>query len=149
MTKSLTEQWKDGELPDRCYYVVHRTNKFPGDDEIEIVGTEYLKHLRNFNGTDRAEVLAPVPSYQTWKEFQQHFVDSLELEVKLKKAYEELEKQSIEIVGLKTEKEQLVRKTEQLEKQLAIATKALKKLTRDCNKWELARKALKEIEEVK
>ena len=28
-------------------------------------------------------------------------------------------------------------------------TKALKKLTRDCNKWEIARKALKEMEGVK
>ena len=33
--------------------------------------------------------------------------------------------------------------------QLAIAVKALKKLTRHCDKWEVARKALKDMEEVR
>ncbi len=41
-----------------------------------------------------------------------------------------------------------LRELSKLEKKLAIATKALKKLTRDCNRWGLARRALKEIEEV-
>lgn len=36
-----------------------------------------------------------------------------------------------------------------LQKKLEIATKALKKLTRDCNKWGIAREALKEMEGVK
>jgi len=34
----------------------------------------------------------------------------------------------------------------EMKKQLCIATKALKKLTRDCNKWGIAREALKEME---
>lgn len=36
-----------------------------------------------------------------------------------------------------------------LEKKLEIATKALKKLTRHCDQWEIAREALKEMEELK
>jgi len=42
-----------------------------------------------------------------------------------------------------------LRELSKLEKKLAIATKALKKLTRDCNRWGIARRAIQEIEEVK
>ena len=57
MTKSLTEQWKDGELEDGYYYVVE---KWSGKIEIndyydgcwQDLKEEYIK-----------EVLAPVPSY--------------------------------------------------------------------------------------
>jgi len=61
MTKTLTEQWREGTLPDGCYYVRFFTTK---QTHIEICGSEFLGNLAEFNGTDRAEVLAPVPSYQ-------------------------------------------------------------------------------------
>ena len=155
MTKTLTEQWREGTLPAGYYYIIANTKArnqviFYLPENTNTDGAVIKGEV--VNGEDGGwvvEVLGPVPSYQTWKEFQQYFVDSLELEVKLKKAYEELEKQSIEIVGLKTEKEQLVSKTEQLEKQLSIATKALKEYAELNIVGEEAREALKEMEGVK
>lgn len=67
MTKTLTEQWRDGTLPEGCYYVRFFTTKQP---YIEICGSEYLGNLAEFNGTDRAEVLAPVPSYDEYQKLQ-------------------------------------------------------------------------------
>ena len=92
MTKSLTEQWKDGELPVGTYYILD------SDGQAVIDKSVCIGEL--WDNTDIKEVLAPVPNYQTWKEFQQHFVDKTELEVKLKEAYEQLEQASIKVVEL-------------------------------------------------
>ena len=76
MTKSLTEKWKDGELEDDVYYVKFYTTNPP---HIMEVGTEYLETLSKFNGTDRAEVLAPVPSYEEWKRLQEQLDEANEV----------------------------------------------------------------------
>jgi len=73
MTKTLTKQWKDGELEDDVYYVKFYTTNPP---HIMEVGTEYLETLSKFNGTDRAEVLAPVPSYEEWKRLQEQLKEA-------------------------------------------------------------------------
>ena len=136
MTKTLTEQWRDGKLPDGCYYIVHRTNKFPGNDEIEIVGTEYLKTLSEFNGTDRAEVLAPVPSYEEYQDIIQQNVNQ---ESAIETYIEEIKR---------------------LQEQLEISIKALKDCYNDMKYWavlthrnqrilNVIKKALKEMEGVK
>lgn len=95
MTKTLTEQWREGTLS-MGYYYVSRPTRYGGE------AIKYLDDDCSFGlGEDIIqEVLAPVPSYKTWKAFQQHFVDKTELEVKLKKAYEQLEQQSIKVVEL-------------------------------------------------
>ena len=95
MTKTLTEQWKKKELKDGDYYVLNKAGDIVCDYYIEILG-----HFDSVLTENVKEVLAPVPDYQTWKDFQQHFVDKLELEVKLKKAYEQLEQESIKVVEL-------------------------------------------------
>lgn len=98
MTKTLTEQWKDGTLPRGGYYIklldgsIKQTNY---DNISKVFDTELFQYSVSVK-----EVLAPVPDYQTWKDFQQHFVDKLELEVKLKKAYEQLEQESIKVVEI-------------------------------------------------
>ena len=94
MTKSLTEQWKDGELDGGFYYVNRTDSKFDYHYILGKTEPDYMEVLRI------KEVLAPVHNYQTWKEFQQHFVDKTELEVKLKEAYEQLEQASIKVVEL-------------------------------------------------
>jgi len=125
MTKSLTEQWREGTLSMGYYYV--STPPSYGGEKIK-----YLDDDCCFGLDDDIiqKVLAPVPSYDEYKE--------------------------------------LVSKTEQLEKQLAIATKALKyyaeckhinldliSVPDDCADFEVfedgehARQALKEIEVVK
>ena len=128
MTKTLTEQWKDGELPDGTYYI---RCVDVGDNYISCNEEEYEKidtysgfdeHFIETNNDEIVEVLAPVPSYDEHK--------------------------------------QLVSKTEQLEKKLEMATKALKRYSKDDYYSEgggrsvnpypnIARKALKEMEGVK
>lgn len=64
----LTDKWKKGELPAEWYYV-----KFDTTDNIYI--TFYAKSERHFNycgihipEDEITEVLAPVPSYNEWKD---------------------------------------------------------------------------------
>ena len=61
MTKTLTEQWREGTLPDGYYYT-----KGAFDDDI------YISHLDYEIEEDKRlpveEVLAPVPSYEEYKE---------------------------------------------------------------------------------
>jgi hypothetical protein len=115
MTKTLTEKWKDGELPEGFYYVLLRDSN---DIYIRYLDqTKYSVYFECFK-----EVLAPVPSYYEYEE--------------------------------------LVSKTEELQKKLGIATKALEYYADENNycQWALdedgdlpeeAREALKEMEGVK
>lgn len=111
MTKTLTEQWREGTLEDGFYYIkknlcgikdIKTEELFSG--EFCTVPNEYIE-----------EVLEPVPSYDEYQ--------------------------------------QLVSKAEQLEKRLAIATKALKDVS--LSLWDemecrsCAKKALKEMKGVK
>ena len=73
MSKELTEKWKNGKLEDDVYYVKFYTTNPPN---IMEVGTEYLETLRKFNGTDRAEVLAPVPSYEELQKLKERIADA-------------------------------------------------------------------------
>lgn len=106
MTKTLTEQWKDGTLEQRYYYVQYNGNPKPF---VEIELKNFLCDLAKAKDSDKIEVLAPVPSYVKYNE--------------------------------------LVQKMHILEKQLAIATKALKKYMTFCR--HPAEEALKEMEGVK
>jgi hypothetical protein len=58
MTKTLTKQWKDGELPREFYYIRDRRKEV------------YLSCLIDYK-TEKGwvkEVLAPVPSYEEYRE---------------------------------------------------------------------------------
>ena len=112
MTKTLTEQFRDGSFECGVYYCKVKDD---GEEETKKLllyhdGCEHgyaqqFGYEEDFPYEDILEVLAPVPDYQTWKAFQQHFVDKTELEVKLKKAYEQLEQQSIKVVELQEQLE--------------------------------------------
>ena len=54
-----------------------------------------------------------------------------------------------QIVNIQNDLDVVFAEVVKLQKKLEIATKTLKKLTRHCDKWETARKALKEMEGVK
>lgn len=125
MTKTLTEQWREGTLPFGNYYI-----NIVGDVErVDFFDGLEWERTKDF-GIE--EVLAPVPDYMDCKKLR---YDSIELDKAKIKIYE------------------LVSKTEQLEKKLAIAIKALKEINvrsqRDWNEYDCmgcARKALYDIE---
>lgn len=114
MTKTLTEQWREGTLESGWYYVVIEWN-----DEIRMLyfeGDYFLDTDVPLDNDNIKEVLDAVPSYEEYME--------------------------------------LVSKCRQLEKRLAIATKALKEYAEiETDDWidsqEVARKALKKMKGVK
>lgn len=65
MSKELTEQWRDGTLPQGWYYV-----KLP--EEIIIANIYQLKQLDLVNDADEIEVIAPVPGYKEYNELLRH-----------------------------------------------------------------------------
>ena len=120
MTKTLTEQWNDGTLEQKYYYVKFDCKPKPF---VEIELKNFLLDLVKVKDRDNIEVLAAVPTYA-------EFVDLMS---------------NLEYIDKYRE---LVRKTDKLTKQLAIATKALKEYGR-CENGSFANKALALIKEVK
>jgi hypothetical protein len=59
----LTEQWKKGELSGRWYWVEYSVDGING---VEMM--KYIPELNGFSFTIIKQVLAPVPSYEEWKE---------------------------------------------------------------------------------
>ena len=98
MNKSLTEKWKDGELPEGTYYVMFLCGRY---------GTYEFEKLKGFGfDNDLAyikEVLAPVPSYEEYKEL-------LDLNV-----YDKLQKENKKLA---TKCHQLVTKCNRLEEEV-------------------------------
>lgn len=128
MTKTLTEQWREGKLPDGKYYIKLEPNFTERYDVGYSEGGDFVL----YNIEDIEEVLAPVPDYMDCKRLMN---DSIELDKAKIKIYE------------------LVSKTDKLEKKLKIAKKALKDIQvrsqRDWNEYDCmgcARKALYDIE---
>lgn len=131
MTKTLTEQWREGTLSDGEYYVKD------WDGKIDWFVTKNKILWRDENNpmyaSERIEVLAPVPSYDDYNE--------------LKQSNKYLKS------GIETREKQI----ELLQKSLGIATKALKGVSLWANTGNggemavkrLCDKALKEMEGVK
>ena len=88
MTKSLTEQWREGTLEFGFYYV-----SFP-NEEPQIYSSEYLKNYVNVKDSDNIEVLALVPSYDEYMELVRNSDEAVtnchQLEKKLEIALEVL-----------------------------------------------------------
>lgn len=63
MTKSLTEQWREGTLPLGTYYILN----INGVEEID----KSVAIGELWNNTDLKEVLAPVPSYEEYKKLKE------------------------------------------------------------------------------
>ena len=133
MSKELTEKWKNGELDCGWYYI--KIYWGAGYDTIFDYNTANGE-FADFGKKAVKEVLAPVPSYEDYRELLIK-TEQLEkrLEVSKKEHYRTLE-------------------------QLRIATKALKRIdppninfedynNRAISLWEIAYKALKEMEGVK
>ena len=103
MSKELTEQWRNGTLEQKYYYVKYFGNGQKPFVEIEL--KNFMLDLVKVNDSDKIEVLAPVPTYD---------------EFLILSDFKKIEKDSID---------NLVKiHTENLEKRLEIATKALKEM---------------------
>ena len=101
MTKSLTEQWKDGKLDYGWYYI-----EVYWGAGYDIVFDNYNKttgEFADFGKKQIANVLAPVPSYNEYKRLQER--------------NEKLEKMAFHYTP--EEWNTMLRKIERLEKQLA------------------------------
>lgn len=84
MTKTLTEQWRNGTLHDGYYYV-----KLP--EEIIIANIYQLKQLDLVNDADEIEVLAAVPTYNEFVQQRDFVKDHLKVlieNMKLKKQHD-------------------------------------------------------------
>lgn len=124
MTKTLTEQWRDGTLPEGWYYVVREW-----DDEIRMLyfeGDYFLDTDVPLDNDNIKEVLGPVPDYMDCKGL----------------IYD-----SINLADARKRIDELVSKTDKLEKKLEIANKALKKYMTFCR--HPAEEAIKEMKGIK
>ena len=131
MTKTLTEQWRDGTLPLNHYYVKTKSGRYGINHTV--LSFDRDKPRTRIEYSDRTEeVIAPVPSYE-------QFIGLMDDSKELDKAYD---------------------KINLLEKKLEIAIKALKRIdspniifddyrNRGIDLWEIAHNALKEMEGVK
>lgn len=146
MTKTLTEQWREGTLPQGWYYVKTPCEEikklYCGNGEsLELDDSEtsgYYFFHRNLN-KEQVEVLAPVPDYKMFQFLigEQKFTEEM-LENIINIRTEELLKLNAEYI----------KRVKKLEKKLEIATKALKEYER-CENGSYAHKALALIKEVK
>ena len=138
MTKTLTEQWREGTLPEDTYYVRFICGRYGVYDFEQFKGFGFDNDLAYIE-----EILAPVPSYDEYCLLTKKAERADYLDEKLK---------------YYTPEECLIIKG--LEKRLAIATKALKDCYNDMKYWavlthrnqrilSVIKKALKEMEGVK
>ena len=123
MTKTLTEQWKNGELDYGYYYLQTKD----GERRIDRTTCDIVSSIYLWTQTDKnyiQEVLAPVPSYSEFQALK----DNCEFtHTRLKGTHQ---------------------KIDQLEKKLEIATNALDEYKR-CENGSYANKGLALIKEVK
>ena len=120
MTKTLTEQWREGTLPRGAYYV----NRL-GEVRIYLVTYEDDKNTHEIY-----EVLAPVPSYDEYQLLKKE-IDSLK---------EQIHSMLFTDDVVQERYDKAVQKMHILEKRLAIATTALKEYAEegnwcDCSDW--------------
>ena len=158
MTKTLTEQWREGKLPEGWYYVKTPCEKikklYCGDGEsLELEDPEtagYYFFHRDLN-KGPVEALSPVPDYKMFQFLmgEQKFTEEM-LENIINIRTEEL----LKLNG------DYIKRVKKLEKKLEIATKALKRIdppniifddykNRSIELWEIAHNALKEMAGVK
>ena len=119
MTKTLTEQWREGTLPDGKYYIKLEPNFTERYDIGYSEGGDFVL----YNIEDIEEVLAPVPSYKDYKKLR---------ELPLKCFQLEEDNSALMVIN-----KDMCKEIERLQKQLAIATKALKKYADEEN-WRTA-----------
>lgn len=132
MTKSLTEKWKNGELPDGHYYVQY-------DKCSPFIKDAYgMIELKRCIDSEKIEVLAPVPSYDEYNKLRKLPLKCFQLEE---------DNSALMVIN-----KDMCKEIKRLQKQLEIATKALKEINKNYRftvAQDVVYKALKEMEGVK
>lgn len=122
MKKTLTEQWREGKLPENTYYVRFICGRYGIYEFEQFKGFGFDNDLAYIK-----EVLAPVPSYDKIKEMSQR-VGRLELDNGVL---------DDELKELATKNDTLAMENGRLEKKLKIAKKALKDIqVRSQRNWD-------------
>lgn len=76
---TLTEQWKKGELEGGFYYVYLKHLEM-----FDIAGSSTLSGILERGNENSIEVLAPVPSYEEWKQLHKFLEEFNALEISVK-----------------------------------------------------------------
>lgn len=74
MTKTLTEQWRNEELPINLYYVIDNLGRETIGNDCGI--RDMMVDAFNGGNIFIKEVLAPVPSYDEYKKLQERLADA-------------------------------------------------------------------------
>ena len=122
---TLTEQWKKGELENGWYYV-----RTPNSIEM----WEYIKQAHGFGYNEREwveEVLAPVPSYEEWKNVTNCFDYEHKTYVSMVEENQRLRKWCEEFNALDVAKE-----NQQLKELLYKCREKLDELDYGCEVWQ-------------
>lgn len=75
MTKTLTEQWREGTLPEGYYYVLYadQSDNYPSCDTEDYDDIDYWNGCEwHYDNDPVVEVLGPVPSYDEWKQAKEN-----------------------------------------------------------------------------
>ena len=78
MTKTLTEQWREGTLPEDCYYILTKNGHIRKDRTCYYSYTEEQCFCFTSN-KDIEEVISAVPSYDEIKRLQEQLNEANEL----------------------------------------------------------------------
>ena len=129
MTKTLTEQWREGTLTGGFYYIQLKDERWPLIDHTDYNLLSHKIEWKDFDWRAVEEVIEEVPCYEEYKDL---YDSNKQLMSHIKTCEQQIER---------------------LQEQLAIATKALKEYA-NCKPTEwmscvTADKALKEMEGVK
>ena len=141
--KSLTEQWREGKLEQRYYYVKYFGNGQKPFVEIEL--KNFLLDLVKVKDRDKIEVLEPVPSYDEYKDLETK-CHQLEKELVLNKLEPiHLHNCIARIAELEEKNKNARKKVKKLQEQIRIATKALKGVCVWANTGNGGEKAVKKV----
>lgn len=89
MSKELTDKWKAEKLKQAFYYL-----KFPDMDISEIYTLYDMERFRYVKDSDKIEVLAPVPSYEEYKQVNEDVDKLSDLLTKTNKGWEKTIKEN-------------------------------------------------------
>ena len=101
MTKSLTEQWREGKLPEDTYYVQFLCGRYGVYEFEQFKGFGFDNDLAYIK-----EVLAPVPSYDEYEDILQQNVNqesAIEIYIEEIKRLQEQLKEANEVIKLYAE----------------------------------------------
>ena len=133
MTKTLTEQWKDGELTGGLYYIKMKDGRIFTDRTSYVVGEKmYRWEMVDYHYV--AEVLESVPSFDGYKELLRLPAKYIMLEAENK--------------ALHTTNNKICKEKNRLAKQLEVAIKGLKEIDSPTGVASMAYRVLLEINRI-